>query len=163
MAKAEASAEHLAILLRKHITEMKQAGNDAALETASLKDWINTNLVMKGLGIADARDEELDEVAANTEDATTVFAAIISLRAHIGWSTHGHSAVDVNIYSSGGKAVEQLRGNHENTDVGKFLREYLAVDVDSITAELNEKMVAGRPVEVSRMLDFEMERGQKLY
>ncbi|KAJ2977686.1 hypothetical protein NUW58_g7735 [Xylaria curta] len=66
---------------------------------------------------------------------------MISVRAQIGWSTHGHSAVDVNIYSSGGPGTEALRGNVENTDVGAFLREYLRVDVDAVTKELNEKMV----------------------
>src|SRR5689334_7852475 len=43
----------------------------------------------------------------------------------------------VNIYGSSGS--EALRGNHENTEVGKFLREYIGVDVDAITAELVEK------------------------
>ncbi|CAK7203925.1 vacuolar alkaline phosphatase [Sporothrix eucalyptigena] len=163
LANAKASAEYLAIRLRAHVADMKQAGDDSALSAESLKDWINTNLIIDGLGITDALDEELDLVAANTEDATTVFSAILSLRAHIGWSTHGHSAVDVNIYSSGGPAAEQIRGNRENTDVGKFLRDYLGVDVEDITAELNEKMVAGQPTEELRMTDFEMERGQKQY
>ena len=45
--------------------------------------------------------------------------------------------VDVNIYGSDGS--EPLRGNHENTDVGKFLREYLDVDVEAVTKELNAK------------------------
>lgn len=62
---------------------------------------------------------------------------MISRRAQIGWSTHGHSAVDVNIYGSAGS--EKLRGNHENTEVGKFLRDYLDLNVDDITKELEEK------------------------
>jgi len=62
---------------------------------------------------------------------------MISRRARIGWSSHGHSAVDVNIYGSDGS--EALRGNHENVEVGKFLRDYLDVDVDSVTEELVEK------------------------
>ncbi|KAG4216789.1 hypothetical protein PC116_g34730 [Phytophthora cactorum] len=69
---------------------------------------------------------------------------MISIRAQIGWSTHGHSAVDVNIYSSGGPGTEAIRGNVENTDVGKYLREYLNVDVDAITKELNEKLGSKR-------------------
>ena len=36
--------------------------------------------------------------------------------------------------------MENLRGNVENTDVGKYLREYLEVDVDAITSELQDKM-----------------------
>ena len=46
----------------------------------------------------------------------------------------------MNIYSSGGPQAEDIHGNVENTDVGKFLRKYLDVDVDSITKELKEKM-----------------------
>ncbi|PTB81671.1 hypothetical protein M440DRAFT_698, partial [Trichoderma longibrachiatum ATCC 18648] len=70
-----------------------------------------------------------------------IFSAMISLRAHVGWSTHGHTAVDVNIYSSGGPGTQALRGNVENTDVGKFLRRYLDVGdvVEDITKELREK------------------------
>lgn len=65
---------------------------------------------------------------------------MISRRARIGWSTHGHTAVDVNIYSSGSHWAEPVKGNVENTDVGKFLRDYLAVDVDEITKELLDNM-----------------------
>ena len=64
---------------------------------------------------------------------------MVSVRAQIGWSTQGHSAVDVNIYSSGGPGTDQIRGNVENIQVGKFLREYLNVDVKAITQELNDK------------------------
>jgi alkaline phosphatase len=70
---------------------------------------------------------------------------MVSLRARLGWSTHGHSAVDVNVYSSGGPGTERIRGNVENTDVGKFLREYLNVDVDEITKELKDKMRGRQP------------------
>lgn len=35
--------------------------------------------------------------------------------------------------------AKALVGNHENTEVGDFLREYLDVDVDAITAELRTK------------------------
>lgn len=73
----------------------------------------------------------------------------MSQRARIGWSTHGHSAVDVNIYSSGGKAAEAIHGNVENTDVGKFLASYLDVDVEAITKELEEKLVVSS-VEVTK-------------
>ena len=41
---------------------------------------------------------------------------MVSDRAHVGWSTKGHSAIDVHIYSSGGPGTEKLRGNVENTD-----------------------------------------------
>lgn len=96
--------------------------------------------MIQGLGITDARSSELDRLADKPGDASDVLSDMISRRARVGWSTHGHTAVDVNIYSSGGRWAEGVRGNVENTDVGKFLRNYLDVDVDEITRELLDKM-----------------------
>lgn len=64
---------------------------------------------------------------------------MLSRRSQTGWSTHGHSAADVNIYASDPRAAAALAGNHENTEVGEFLRAFLAVDVDAVTKELREK------------------------
>lgn len=82
--------------------------------------------------------------------AAYIFADMISVRSQTGWSTHGHSAVDVNIYASDAKAAHQLTGNRENTDVGKFLRWYLELEdlVEEVTAELRGKLeVLGEGVE----------------
>lgn len=68
------------------------------------------------------------------------FADMISRRAQIGWSTHGHSAVDVNIYAYPAEGSEALRGNHENVEVGHFLQDYLDLDVNPITQELRKSL-----------------------
>lgn len=47
--------------------------------------------------------------------------------------------MDVNIYASDPKVAHTLVGNHENTEVGNFLRDYLDLDLEPITAELKEK------------------------
>jgi alkaline phosphatase len=106
-------------------------------DTGKLKKYIGT-LLEDGLGIYDYSEEEIQSFFDNIETALYVFADMVSRRAQIGWSTHGHSAVDVNIYGSAGS--DDLRGNHENTDVGKFLRNYLRVSVDNVTKELNEAL-----------------------
>jgi alkaline phosphatase len=106
-------------------------------EADKRRSYINKKYVQDGLGIWDATDDELDLLIENPQFAGYYFADMISRRAQIGWSTHGHSAVDVNIYGYGD--IDPLRGNHENTDIGVFLREYLDVDVDAITKELNKK------------------------
>ena len=49
-------------------------------------------------------------------------------------------AVDVNIYASNPDHARPLIGNHENTDVGSFLREYLDVDTEAVTNELKERL-----------------------
>ncbi|EXJ87128.1 alkaline phosphatase [Capronia epimyces CBS 606.96] len=101
------------------------------------------DLLSSGLGITDHTDEEVDGII----DATPIwppayhFADIISRRAQVGWSTHGHSAVDVNIYASHPKHAPGLVGNHENIEVGQFIAEYLDLDLEPITKELREKKV----------------------
>jgi alkaline phosphatase len=133
LANVSYSSDHLAILLSKYIA----SSGTAKLSFKDLKQYISDTLVKKGLGIYDAEDSEIQLVLDSPEEADYVFADMVSRRAQIGWSTHGHSAVDVNIYGSVGS--EALRGNHENTEIGEFLREYLEVDVDAITNELREK------------------------
>ncbi|KAF2748362.1 alkaline phosphatase-like protein [Sporormia fimetaria CBS 119925] len=95
--------------------------------------------ITSGLGIMDASDEEIDALVAQPEISLYLFADMISRRSQTGWSTHGHSAADVNIYSSDPVLAKALVGNHENTEVGDFLREFLDVDVESVTKELREK------------------------
>lgn len=46
--------------------------------------------------------------------------------------------VDVNIYASSSQDAWPLQGNHENTEVGSFLADYLGLDVDAITKRLQE-------------------------
>ncbi|KAH7144488.1 alkaline-phosphatase-like protein [Dactylonectria estremocensis] len=134
LANATASAEWLAVKLQAHLSSSNFASKD------KLKTWINEELVIPGLGFSDATDAELTRIVEDTDNALIYFADMISLRAHIGWSTHGHTAVDVNIYSSGGPGTEKIRGNVENTQVGEFLSAYLDVDVKEITEELRDKM-----------------------
>ncbi|KLU89157.1 alkaline phosphatase, partial [Magnaporthiopsis poae ATCC 64411] len=141
--RASASAEQLVRLLNRHLA----AADETARRRENLRQWINGTLVRGGLGITNAADSELDQLVAHPEDALVIFSQMISLRAHVGWATHGHSAVDVNVYSSGGPGTEKIRGNVENTDIGRFLAEYLDVQdgVKEVTKELKESRTAGGP------------------
>jgi alkaline phosphatase len=91
------------------------------------------------LGIKDASDAEITNLVNDPDTALYQYADMVSRRSQTGWSTHGHSAADVNIYSSDPKTALSLVGNHENTEVGDFLRDYLGVDVEAVTKELREK------------------------
>jgi alkaline phosphatase len=134
------SSDFVAHLLHQAISS-KDAAN--SLSDKDLMQYISETLVKDGLGVYDAEDSEIQLVLDHPEEANYIFADMVSRRAQIGWSTHGHSAVDVNIYGSAGS--EALRGNHENTEIGEFLRQYLNVDVDAITKELREKLKTTRP------------------
>lgn len=129
---ASSSSEYLSHKLHEYVrSNTKPAQN-------KLKQYVRKTLVEDGLGIMDASDDEIDRIATHPFSSSSLFADMISRRAQIGWSTHGHSAVDVNIYGSAG--TNPLRGNHENTDIGEFLKGYLDVDVESITRELNQQL-----------------------
>lgn len=135
LARAHSSTEYLALKYHAHLSSLHPSTSKD-----KLKDWINEELIVPGLGITDATDVELSLIAQRPESALILMCQMISLRAHVAWSTHGHTAVDVNIYSSGGPGTEKIRGNIENIEIGKFLREYLDVNVEEITEELKEKM-----------------------
>jgi alkaline phosphatase len=107
-------------------------------DTAARKTFVS-NSIEQGLGISDYSDEEVSNIANDPASALYRYADMLSRRSQSGWSTHGHSAADVNIYASDPKAARPLVGNHENTEVGDFLREYLGVDVDAVTKELKKK------------------------
>ena len=111
-------------------------------------------LAATGLGVQDISADEVNLLVNHPENAPYSLADMVSRRAQTGWTTHGHSGsssasmlclannsigVDVNIYTSDKEAASSLIGNHENTEVGNFLRDYLEVDVDQITKELNAR------------------------
>ncbi|KAI9371654.1 alkaline-phosphatase-like protein [Aspergillus egyptiacus] len=98
------------------------------------------DLLRKALGVEDATQDEINALVDvnNPVQPAYVFADIISRRAQIGWSTHGHSGVDVNIYASSTKDAWPLQGNHENTEIGAFLANYLDLDVEAVTKRLRE-------------------------
>jgi alkaline phosphatase len=130
LANATHSAEHLTLAYQD------------LLETSPSRSDIITHIksaFSDGLGIKDYSDDEVDTLVDNPNKAQYGFADALSRRSQTGWSTHGHSGADVNIYASNAKDASPLVGNHENTEVGGFLRDYLGVDVDAVTRELREK------------------------
>jgi len=116
--------------------------------TGISNDDIKEQILHEGLGIEDASDEEmsaLHKVSSDTEATRNLLSDMLSQRAQIGWSTHGHSGVDVPVFfHSTSKATNrelrsrpQLLGNHENTEVGQFLQDYLQLNTDEVTKLLN--------------------------
>lgn len=139
LANATHSASYLSHKWAAYLESSK--GQEASRKQKA--KFIRREMFEKDLNIVDLEDEEVDSII----DATIfwppswIIAELISERAQIGWSTHGHTGVDVNIYASDPHHVRELVGNHENTDVGRFLADFLEVDVDAITKELVKKGV----------------------
>jgi alkaline phosphatase len=130
LANASHSAERLA---QRYSTYLSSAPSDAQIHNFIADE------IEDGLGIYDATVEEINGFVKDPATSLYQYADMMSRRSQTGWSTHGHSAADVNIYSSDAEAARGLAGNHENTEVGEFLRSYLEVDVDAVTKELKEK------------------------
>lgn len=58
--------------------------------------FLRTTLLKEALGVVDISDAEVKKLKANKATGSQpIFSDIISRRAQIGWSTHGHSGVDV--------------------------------------------------------------------
>jgi len=133
LVNASHSSEHLDSQLQHYLS-----GDGQNATRPERRSYIRLSLLEDGLGIVDATDDEVDQLidAGGTNPARYIFADMISRRAQVGWSTHGHSAVDVNIYASSPDNARPLVGNHENTKIGEFIADYLSLDLDSVTRQL---------------------------
>ncbi|KAG0738362.1 hypothetical protein G6F16_010767 [Rhizopus arrhizus] len=121
----------------------------------ALYEYLKHVIIESGLGIEDATDDEIERIISwaesgkTTDELAYVFADMVSRRALIGWSTHGHTAVDVNLYAKG-DGTEFLQGSHENTDIGDFIVSYLDLDLESITEKLQELFLNDVPPKQNR-------------
>ncbi|KAI8370801.1 alkaline-phosphatase-like protein [Choanephora cucurbitarum] len=112
-----------------------------ASDPLNQQDYLNKELIQAGLGIHDCTPEEVEKIKAwqssnkTIFDLAYIFSDMVSRRALIGWATHGHSAVDVNLYAKG-PSTDRLRGSHENTEIGDFIVDYLGLNLDDITKKI---------------------------
>ncbi|KAI8085017.1 alkaline-phosphatase-like protein [Halteromyces radiatus] len=94
--------------------------------------------ITEQLGIVDITKEEMDTLGkiSSKKRMDQYLAEMISIRSQLGWTTHGHSGVDVNLYAYG-QNLNDLRGSHENIEIGQFISEKLGLDLDDVTTRLN--------------------------
>ncbi|CDO53071.1 hypothetical protein DV495_004688 [Geotrichum candidum] len=111
----------------------------------ALNTFVTKNVLLEGLGIKNITQTQVDNITKNKEDAIEAIAQIVGTNAQIGWTTHGHTAVDVNVYAYAKNRYvldniikSRLVGNHENTDIGLFMADYLDVDLKEVSKELTK-------------------------
>ncbi|EEH11028.1 alkaline phosphatase [Histoplasma capsulatum G186AR] len=131
LANASHSSEYLGNALDHYLANEGKNADDP-----NRRNYIRNKLLGDGLGIHDATDAEVQKLMDG--GGAYAFADMVSRRAQIGWSTHGHSGVDVNIYASSAHDAMPLVGNHENTEVGLFLQKYLSLDLHNVTKRLKD-------------------------
>jgi alkaline phosphatase len=66
------------------------------------------------------------------------FNAVMAKRYMIGWSGHGHSAVDVGVWAYG-PVAEHVKGVIDNTDIAINSAKIIGVDLDKANADLQSK------------------------
>ncbi|CAO0799842.1 unnamed protein product [Mucor circinelloides] len=125
----------------RNSTEVLANAWAASTNDVHSQNYLKKVLIQSGLGIEDATHEEIEKITnwkstgKTVEELSWYFSDMVSRRALLGWSTHGHTAVDVNLYAKG-DGTEVLRGNHENTDIGDFMVDFLGLDLDDLTHKL---------------------------
>lgn len=62
----------------------------------------------------------------DTDEYTDFLSAIVNRVTNTGWTTKGHTGVDVYVYAKG-VGAESFRGHHHNTYVGKMIKQWLQV------------------------------------
>lgn len=97
-----------------------------------------------GLGFTDFTHAEVQEIAHHLVTAQNRLAQMQSWRAEVGWATHGHSGVDVNVYGGSNypELLQPILGANENIEIGSFLRDMLFIEqstLDDLTKELRDK------------------------
>lgn len=89
-----------------------------------------------GIDTLSVNDRELlDRANATGRLMMETLGEIISRRALVGWTTYGHTGVDVTTYAYG-PGSDIFRGNQENTAVGLHLAELLGLDLYAETRRL---------------------------
>lgn len=106
--------------------------------------FIKHEILEQTLQIKDFKEEEVHFLTSE-KDRNAVqdkLNDMISFRAQIGWSTHGHSAVDVNVYAYSNKKsvmddiLQHLQGNHENTEIGDYMAGYMDLNLSEVSKKV---------------------------
>lgn len=97
------------------------------------------DVLAREAGVGDLAPEEIATLrqAATLTGLTEAIGTLVSRRARVGWTSRGHTAVDVGLYAYG-PGAERLRGTHENTDVARVIAALLGLDLEGLTTKLRK-------------------------
>lgn len=138
------NSSHSGEYLTRKVVEVKRSGK---FNSESFSLFIAKEVVEKDMGIVDYSEEEINQIrdlSTTPEQLLYFLNNMISFRSLTGWTTHGHSAVDVNIYAhSNSDRINSklyrrapytgLLGNHENIEIGTFMETLTGVNLKKVT------------------------------
>ena len=82
--------------------------------------------------LTDAEQKRIEEAGRKAGQLKPVLSDLTSRRSLLGWTTTGHTGVDVNLYAWGPGAA-RFRGHHDNTYVGRMLADLMNVNLEGMT------------------------------
>ncbi|OXM85178.1 alkaline phosphatase [Paenibacillus rigui] len=100
-------------------------------------------LVFENTGFNDLSDDEASYIMKG--DGTSyaqegAYNAVVAKRLMVGFTGHGHSAVDVGVWAYG-PIADLVKGQIDNTDIARAISKVANVDLDGTTAELQAQYV----------------------
>ncbi|GEQ71045.1 hypothetical protein JCM33374_g4726 [Metschnikowia sp. JCM 33374] len=160
-------------LTRKVLGKKRSYGSE--FESSAFVKFITEEILEADMGITDYTEEEVQQIgklSSSPQSLLNYLNNMISVRSQTGWTTHGHSAVDVNIYAYSNSAYINeklyqrdaytgLLGNHENIEIGTFMETITGVSLEEVTELIrNTKHAPGSSsVEASTFVDGMDEHG----
>ncbi|MCA1294437.1 alkaline phosphatase [Paenibacillus sp. alder61] len=123
---------------QKHSSEYLVGALNEAKTLADVK-----KIVADNTWITDLTDEEAQYILdgdGSSYKREGGYNAVISKRLLVGWSGHGHSAVDVGVWAYG-PIAEKLKGQVDNTEIAVAGAEVIGVDLAKATAELQSRHI----------------------
>ncbi|WP_438350327.1 alkaline phosphatase [Paenibacillus sp. FA6] len=121
---------------QKHSSESIASKLEAAQSIAEIKTIVSGNT-----WITDLSDEEAQIIMdgdGSSYKREGAYNAVVSKRLLVGWSGHGHSAVDVGVWAYG-PIADQVKGQIDNTQIALASANIIGVDLKKATAELQSK------------------------
>jgi len=131
VSKVTKSTKKIALEIEKILNsheKIRDSNNEDDDDNSNTLYDLVSNIIFERMGIDDPTDKELkyiveSEIGRNTVDLANYLAKMISNRAKIAWTTHGHSGTDVNLYAYG-KEANRFRGSKENNELDILLKIY---------------------------------------
>lgn len=112
------------------------------LEEAQTPEDIR-KIVQENTWITDLSDEEVQQIMAGDGSSYKregAYNAVISKRLLVGWSGHGHSAVDVGVWAYG-PIADKVKGQVDNTQIAKAGAAVVGVDLNKRSEELQAQYI----------------------